>query len=98
MDSVLYLISEDPGAHGIFDCPTETKRMVFCRVRSVTRSEFYRAMQNGIHPSFMFHLADALEYQGEKICEYNGQRLRVVRAFTDATGVELTVEEATVDA
>ena len=95
---VLYLIAESPKAHGAFDAATETRRMVFCTVRSVGMNEFYRAQENAMHPTFVFTLADSAEYQGEKICEYNGTRYAVIRTYVDRQRIELTVEEATVDA
>lgn len=96
--SVLYLIAEAPAAHGIFDKPEETKRMVYCTVRSVGYNEFYRALENDLHPTLVFTLSDLAEYNGEKIVEYESRRYRVVRVYLDGTIVELTVEEATVDA
>ena len=98
LQDVIYLIAEDPAAHGIFDAPTETKRMVYCGVRSVGLSEFYRAMEQDLHPSFVFVLEDFAEYGGEKICEYKGTRYRIIRTYTTGGRIELTVEEATIDA
>lgn len=95
---VIYLAAEDPEAHGIFDAPEETPRQVFAEIRSVTMSETYRAMENGIDPQFVFVLADYAEYQDEKIVIYNNQRWRVVRTYVDHEKIELTVEGATVDA
>ena len=94
---VLKLIAEDPQAHGIFDQPKETAQTVFCTIRSVGYSEYYRAMDHDLEPSFVFRLADYAEYNGEKICEFEGVRYRVVRVYVDGTAIELTVEEATVD-
>ena len=95
---IIYLIAEDPEAHGIFDTHEETKRKVFCDIYSVTRNEAYRAMANGLNPSFVFILSDVAEYKGEKVCEYNGTRYRIIRSYVDRQKVELTVEEVTVDA
>lgn len=95
--SVLTLIAETPGAHGIYDAPTETRRPVLCEVRSVSRSEYYRAMENDLRPTFVFRLADFAEYQNEKICEFDGTRYSVIRTYRDGQAIELTVEEATVD-
>lgn len=94
---VITLIGENPVAHGIFDPPAEIRRNVFCEVHSVSRSEFYRAMENGLRPSFVFMLSDEAEYNGEKICEYHGKRFRIVRTYYDLQRVELVVEEATID-
>lgn len=94
---VLTLISESPAAHGVFEKPAETPRQVFCSVRSVGMSEAYQAMSNGLRPDFVFLLSDYGDYNGEKICEYNGVRYRVVRSYRRNQGIELTVEEATID-
>lgn len=95
---VINLISETPGAHGVFDTPVETPRQVYCSVSSVGRSEAYKAMANGLHPEFVFLLSEYTDYQGEKIVEYHGTRYRVIRTYRQNQGIELTVEEATIDA
>lgn len=96
---VLFFVSENPAAHGVFDEPVETQRMVYCAVKSVGYQEWYRALEQDLHPEFVFILRDYAEYQGEKVCVYNGTRYRIVRTYvTPQQTVELTVEEATVDA
>lgn len=109
-DDVIYLISENPVAHGVFDGSTETKTMCYCRVNSVTRSEFYRARENGLEPLYTLVLSEYADYNGEKILEYNGKRYRVIRSYVGASGdrrnnsefghhsIELTVGEVTADA
>lgn len=94
---VLNLISEAPGAHGAFDAVTETSRQVFCTVRTVGMTEAYTAMSYGLHPELVFLLSDYTDYAGEKICEYQGKRYRVVRTYRANQGLELTCEEVTVD-
>lgn len=96
---VLCLVAEDPAAHGIFAVTTETNRFVYCTVRSVGSAEYYRALEQDLHPTFVFVLADYVEYKGEKICLFKGTRYRIVRTYvTPQQTIELTVEEATVDA
>lgn len=111
-DDVIYLISEDPAAHGAFDKPDETRKMCYCRINSVTRSEFYTAREHGIEPLFTFSLSEYADYNGEKIVEYNGKRYRVIRSYVGGSSynsrrgysdignhsVELTVGEVTADA
>lgn len=103
-DDVCYLVAEAPEAHGIFDRPTETERMVYCTVRSVRRDEFYRALDNKLHPVIVFVLQDAIEYAGEKIILWQGpldsapKRYRVVRTYQTGFALEIVCEEATVDA
>lgn len=97
-DDVIYLISETPAAHGVFTQSTETQKMCYCRVDSVTRSEFYKARENGIQPIYLFVLSEYADYNGEKIVIYNGTRYRVIRSYVKNHAVELTVGEATADA
>ena len=95
---VLYLVAEEPAAHGIFEATTETQRMVYVAVKSVSGQEYYTALSHNILPSMVFVLRDYAEYNGEKICVYGGVRYRVVRTYiTPQQTIELTVEEATVD-
>lgn len=95
----IYLVAEDPQAHGVFDEPVETQRMVYCSIKSVGYQEYYRALEQDLRPALVFVLRDYAEYKGEKICVWNGIRYRVVRVYITAQQtVELTVEEATVDA
>lgn len=94
---VITLICETQ-PHGVLEDVTETSRQVYCSVRSVGMTEAYTAMSNGLHPEFVFLLSDYGDYQGEKILEYNGKRYRIVRTYRQNQGVELTAEEATIDA
>lgn len=103
-DDVCYLVAESPTAHGIFDPPEETPRMVYCQVRSIGGQEYYRALENKLHPSVMFILSDAIEYGGEKIVLWTPRgaeealRYRVIRTYDRGDGFELYCEEATIDA
>lgn len=97
-DDVIYLISENPAAHGVFNKPTETKKMCYCRINSVTRNEFYKARENGIQPLYVFVISEYADYNGEKIVEFKDKRYRVIRSYVTNHAVELTVGEATADA
>ena len=95
----LYLVAESPAAHGVFDKPEETQRIVYCAVKSVGYQEYYKALENNLRPAFVFVLNDYAEYNGEKIAVYHDVRYRIVRTYITARQtIELTVEEATVDA
>ena len=94
---VLTLIAEQPSAHGVTERPIITKRTVYCTVRSVGMNESYQALTNGLHPQFVFVLSDYADYAGQKICEYNGKRYRIVRTYRNNQAIELTVEEVTID-
>ena len=95
---VITLVAENPAAHGVLDDVTETQKQVFCSVRSVGMNEAYQAMSNGLHPQFVFVLTDYADYSDEKIVLYNNKRYRVVRTYRQNQGIELTVEEVTIDA
>lgn len=91
---VIYLIGEDPEAHGVFDKPKTTERMVFCTVRSVGMQEKYLAMAHDRNPEVVFELSDYAEYQGEKTCRWNGQIYDILRNNTKGTKLYLTVERS----
>lgn len=72
--------------------PSETKTQVFCRVRSVSASEFYTAGQQGYKPEYRIAVL-AAEYNGEQVVEYRGALYSVVRTYNlNEDYVELTVE------
>lgn len=96
-DDVLYLVGESPEAHGVFDPPTENRRMVYCQVLSVGRTEYYQALSHGLHPDIIFRLSTRLDYEGEKILEWDNRRYRVIRTYSDGDAIELTAEEITAD-
>lgn len=81
MDSVVYLISENrqKDAAGVFR-KEETKRRVFCDVRSVGAQEFFGGGRNGLNPELVVILFHA-DYNGARIVEYEGKRYSVYRTF-----------------
>lgn len=92
---VIYLITETARAHGVHDTVTDSERMVYCNVQSVSRNEFYTALNVGIQPSYVFVLAYAEDYQGERLVKYHNQRFRVVRTYvTEEDSIEITVERS----
>lgn len=77
---------------------TTTDKTVFCRVESVTRSEFYSAAQNNLHPSYVFILSNYRDYEGETELKYEDwtgaeKIYSVVRVYRNGDSVELTAEE-----
>lgn len=92
---VIDLITENAAAHGVHDAVTETARTVYCTVRSVTRSEFYNALNAGVQQEYVFVLALAEDYQGERVVRYHGRKFRVVRTYmTAGDGIEITCERS----
>jgi hypothetical protein len=95
---VIDLISETRNAHGVHETVTETARTVYCTVQSVTRAEFYNGLNAGVQPEYVFRLALAEDYQGERVVRYRTQRFRVVRTYMTADdGIEITVERSDVN-
>lgn len=89
MNDVLTLVKRDQGV--------ETKRDVFCGVRSVGMKEFYASYSTDYHPEIKFVLADYLDYDNEKLADYNGQRYRILRTYRTGQELELTAELAPVE-
>ena len=95
---VIDLVTESAAAHGVHDAVTETARTVYCTVRSVTRTEFYNALNAGVQPEYVFVLALAEDYQGERIVRYRRQKFRVIRTYMTADdGIEITCERSDVN-
>lgn len=95
---VIDLITETASAHGVHQAVTETARTVYCTVQSVSRSEFYTGLNAGVKPEFVFVLALAEDYRGERIVRYKGQKLRVVRTYVnEEDGIEITCERSDVN-
>ena len=72
----------------------ETKREVFCGFRSIGMREFYQASATDFHPELKLVLADYLDYDGETLADYNGQRYRILRTYRTGLELELTLERA----
>lgn len=74
---------------------TETRRAVLCNVESVGRSEFYAAATSDVNPEIVFKV-NKYEYQNERFCEFEGERFRIIRAYStknEFEEVELTCEK-----
>ena len=95
---VITLLTET--AHGIFETNTPTETTVFAEIRSVKQSEFYKAMNDGIEPQYVFVLTDYADYGGQKLCKYNDVLYDVIRTYTPVDGqtIEITVKKHEVNA
>lgn len=92
MNDILLLISQTTSVDDYGDpVIQETTRQVFCRKASIGQKEFYQANAVGLQPEMKFVLADHLEYQGETLVEYDGQRFRLLRTYRTGQELELTV-------
>jgi SPP1 family predicted phage head-tail adaptor len=93
-DSTLKLISytQTKDKYGM-PVKVESKTEIFCRVTSVSGSEFNAASQNGIKPQWKF-IIRSREYSGEKVVEFEGQKFAIYRTYQSSLDdLELYVEE-----
>lgn len=102
IDDVITLAAENSPAYDSYgnEILTPSKRDVFCRVRSVSRSEFYQAAQTDLHPTYIFSISHYKDYAGEKLVKYTDwtgkeKTYTVIRAYRlpDSDVIELTAEE-----
>jgi len=99
ISDVCYLINANPAPHGVHERPTVTERMVYCQVKSVSRSEFYQANMAGMNPEWVLKLSDIAEYQDEMILKFRGGKWKVLRTYmTGDGGLELTIQRSDNDA
>ena len=91
---MIYLISQTPDTNGVFDTPAETDRMVYCTLRSVSMSEFYRAREYDLAPELVFVLTDFADYDGEKVLRYGDKRYDVIRTYINGQSIEITAERS----
>lgn len=90
MNDILTLIATTNGVDEYGDPSiTYTRRDVFCRVASIGQKEFYQAHAVGLQPEIKFVLADYLDYNGEALVEYDGQKFRVLRTYRTGHELEL---------
>lgn len=59
---------------------TETSRQIYCKVTSVSRSEFFAGGRNGLNPEYRFEVF-AGDYEGEPIVVYKNRRYAVYRTY-----------------
>lgn len=69
----------------------ETSRLIPVRVASVTRLEWAEASKVGVNPQVML-ITPSINYEGESIVEFEGQRLYVYRTYTNGGQIELYLE------
>ena len=92
MIDVITLIEQTRGVDDYGDpVITESARDVFARLGSIGQKEFYQAHAVGLQPEIKFVLSDYLDYDGEGLVQYEGQRYRVLRTFRNGQELEITV-------
>ena len=91
--NVVDLITVSPEAAGVGTEPIDTRRTVFCTVRSIGQQEAYLAMGQGLNPELKVILEHDFEYEGESLCEMDGVLYQILRTYvTETDGIELTLQ------
>jgi len=91
--TVITLVREIPTAHGVGTEPSESKRTVYCTLKSIGMQEAYQAMGVGLNLDLKVILAHDFEYMGEPLAELNGERFKIIRTYiTETDGIELTLQ------
>ena len=75
----------------------DSRREVFCGLRSVGHAEFYEAHAVSYHPELKFVLADYLDYEGETLVKYGADLYRVIRPYRTGQELEITVGRASAE-
>ena len=75
----------------------DARHEVFCRMASIGQREYYEAQAVDVYPECKFILADYLDYDNERLCEYDGQRYRVLRTYRTGQELELVVTRASAE-
>ena len=81
MDDVINLITvtSDQDEAGV-SRQSYAEREVFCKVSSVTRSEFFAAGRSGLNPEYVFSVF-AGDYDGEELLSYRGLSYAIYRTY-----------------
>lgn len=92
MTDVIQLIKQtvSTSTYGIEEM-TETEREVFCRVDSITQTEFYQAADTQINPEYRFTVFFG-DYEGEMLLAFNDSRYSIYRTYRTGDDLELYAE------
>ena len=90
----IYLIAEayTEDAYGVLK-PTQTRRLVYANVTSVSSDEWFEGGRNGLNPELRVRMF-APDYEGEEIVEIGGKQFAIYRTYQARTDIiELYVEK-----
>lgn len=85
--------SERVNANGFANAPEENSRTVFCNMKSVGYSEYFKSQQTGkvVERKCDVHKVD---YEGEDTAEVDGKRYFVLKTYDiDDDTIELTLTD-----
>lgn len=85
MDDVITLIKETTTDYDQYgnEIQLTEEREVMCQIYGVTRTEFYSAATNNLHPEITARLSDYADYEGETLVRYNDVLYSVIRTYRD---------------
>ena len=87
----LISITQTQDTYGVWR-ETLAYRQVYCRVQSVSRSEFFEAGRSGLNPEFVFTVFFG-DYDGETLLEFDGKTYSIYRTYhTRSNMMELYAE------
>lgn len=87
------LITFDQDAHEAGTDPVKDRRTVKCTELSVSMTEAYQAMGQGLNPEKKLLIPYDRDYQGERELEYENERWKVIRVGSgEWNGVTLTIQ------
>lgn len=73
------------------DRESETLSQVFCRVDSISQSEWFEGGRSGLNPAYRFTIF-AGDYNDEETVDYAGERYAVYRTYQNGDYMELYTE------
>ena len=92
----LIALEEGLNENGFPEIVEGEPREVFANRLEIYTNEHYQAKQSGITIQFKFEIR-AVEYEGEEVVEYNGERYNVERRFEKSEFIELTLKRESDD-
>ena len=87
---LLVSVTNTQDRYGVWQ-KAETTAQVYCKVDSVSQSEFFEAGRNGLNPEYRFTVF-AADYNDQDTVVYNNRRYGVYRTYRTGDYIELYVE------
>lgn len=93
--TTITLITEVPGAHGVFDFIQTTERTVRCTEKSISLELRSQANSAGLNPSLRIRLEHDFAYKGERLARYKGEQYKVINVYPleKSNGVDILLQK-----
>ena len=92
MDDTAKLITEEIYQDSELNIKTrKTYTAILCKIRSVTRSEFYSASTAGLTPEIEMTISHSIDYDDQKLVLFHGRIYKVIRTYWNGDEVILTL-------